>query len=167
MAAFCRWDVGRQYSSWQNIVLLRLGFCEAPLLSGTISEVVVRGCQVNLPGPALAAWPLRARSRIRRWRCECWHKTVCHGRSEYARDEDGDGFCEVHFNTVEGLRSLLRSWLRPHRASRKTSCHSISASSRSCTTPADAAKPCSAPLSQAWLRDGAVITPESNKNQVC
>ncbi|MDQ4061014.1 MAG: DDE transposase, partial [Pseudomonadota bacterium] len=32
------------------------------------------------------------------------HKTVCHGRGEYARDEDGDGFCEV-----------LRSWLRPHR----------------------------------------------------
>ena len=43
------------------------------------------------------------------------HKTVCHGRGEYARDEDGDGFCEVHVNTVEGLWSLLRSWLRPHR----------------------------------------------------
>ena len=43
------------------------------------------------------------------------HKTVCHGRGEYARDEDGDGFCEVHVNTAEGLWSLLRSWLRPHR----------------------------------------------------
>ncbi len=43
------------------------------------------------------------------------HKTVCHGRGEYARDEDGDGFCEVHVNTVEGFWSLLRSWLRPHR----------------------------------------------------
>jgi len=42
-------------------------------------------------------------------------KTVCHGRGEYARDEDGDGFCEVHVNTVEGFWSLLRSWLRPHR----------------------------------------------------
>ena len=30
------------------------------------------------------------------------HKTVCHGRGEYARDEDGDGFCEVHVNTIEG-----------------------------------------------------------------
>ncbi len=29
------------------------------------------------------------------------HKTVCHGRGEYARDEDGDGFCEVHVNTME------------------------------------------------------------------
>jgi len=43
------------------------------------------------------------------------HKTVCHGRGEYARDEDRDGFCEVHVNTTEGFWSLLRSWLRPHR----------------------------------------------------
>src|SRR5689334_25097799 len=51
-------------------------------------------------------------------RLEAWgyqHKTVCHGRGEYARDEDGDGFCEVHVNTIEGFWSLLRSWLRPHR----------------------------------------------------
>jgi transposase-like protein len=34
---------------------------------------------------------------------------------EYARDEDGDGFHEVHTNTIEGFWSLLRSWLRPHR----------------------------------------------------
>jgi transposase-like protein len=43
------------------------------------------------------------------------HKTVCHADGEYARDEDGDGFCEVHVNTIEGVWSLLRSWLRPHR----------------------------------------------------
>ncbi len=43
------------------------------------------------------------------------HKTVCHGAGEYARDEDDDGFCEVHVNTMEGFWSLLRSWLRPHR----------------------------------------------------
>jgi transposase-like protein len=51
-------------------------------------------------------------------RLEAWgyrHKAVCHGRGEYARDEDGDGFCEVHANTLEGFWSLLRSWLRPHR----------------------------------------------------
>ena len=51
-------------------------------------------------------------------RLETWgyrHKTVCHGRGEYARDEDGDGHCEVHVNTMEGTWSLLRSWLRPHR----------------------------------------------------
>ena len=43
------------------------------------------------------------------------HHTVCHGRGEYARDEDGDGVYEVHVNTIEGFWSLLRSWLRPHR----------------------------------------------------
>jgi transposase len=51
-------------------------------------------------------------------RLEQWgyrHKTVCHARGEYARDDDGDGFREVHVSTAEGLWSLLRSWLRPHR----------------------------------------------------
>ena len=43
------------------------------------------------------------------------HRTVCHSRGEYARDEDGDGFHEIHVNTAEGFWSLLRSWLRPHR----------------------------------------------------
>lgn len=43
------------------------------------------------------------------------HRTVCHSHKEYARDEDGDGFCEVHVNTMEGFWSLFRSWLRPHR----------------------------------------------------
>ncbi len=31
------------------------------------------------------------------------HKTVCHGQGEYARDEDGDGFHEVHVTCVGGL----------------------------------------------------------------
>jgi transposase len=51
-------------------------------------------------------------------RLQSWgysHKHVNHGRGEFARDEDGDGFCEVHVNTMEGFWSLLRSWLRPHR----------------------------------------------------
>ena len=43
------------------------------------------------------------------------HESVCHSRGEYARDDDGDGFHEVHVNTIEGFWSLLRSWLRPHR----------------------------------------------------
>jgi transposase len=43
------------------------------------------------------------------------HRTVCHSQGEYARDDDGDGFHEVHANTAEGFWSLLRSWLRPHR----------------------------------------------------
>jgi transposase-like protein len=43
------------------------------------------------------------------------HKSVCHSKGESARDEEGDGFHEVHVNTMEGFWSLLRSWLRPHR----------------------------------------------------
>jgi len=42
-------------------------------------------------------------------------RTVCHAAGEFARDEDGDGFCEVPVNTIEGFWSLLRSRLRPHR----------------------------------------------------
>src|SRR4051794_38591059 len=51
-------------------------------------------------------------------RLEEWgygHETVCHARGEYARDEDGDGFCEGHLNTAEGFGSVLRSWLGPPR----------------------------------------------------
>ena len=52
-------------------------------------------------------------SRVTQWGFE--HHTVNHSKKEYARDDDGDGFCEVHVNTMEGFWSLLRSWLRPHR----------------------------------------------------
>lgn len=51
--------------------------------------------------------------RLTQWNFQ--HKTVCHSQGEYARDEDEDGFCEVHVNTQEGIWSVLRSWLRPHR----------------------------------------------------
>ena len=50
--------------------------------------------------------------RLDEWGYE--HRSVCHAAGEFARDEDGDGFCEVHVNTMEGFWSLLRSWLRPH-----------------------------------------------------
>ncbi len=52
-------------------------------------------------------------TRLVEWGFE--HKTVCHVRGEYARDEDEDGFHEVHVNTQEGIWSVLRSWIRPHR----------------------------------------------------
>ncbi len=52
-------------------------------------------------------------TRLAEWGYQ--HNTVNHSAGEYARDEDGDGFHEVHVNTLEGFWSLLRSWLRPHR----------------------------------------------------
>ena len=57
-------------------------------------------------------------ARLEQWGYE--HKTVNHSQGEYARDEDGDGHHEVHVNTMEGIWSLLRSWLRPHRGISQT-----------------------------------------------
>ena len=48
-------------------------------------------------------------SRLAEWGYS--HKTVNHSAGEYARDEDGDGFHEVHVNTMEGFWSLLRCLL--------------------------------------------------------
>jgi transposase-like protein len=46
-------------------------------------------------------------------------QTVCHSMREYARDDDGDGFCEVHCNTMEGIWVGLRNFLRPFRGIHK------------------------------------------------
>jgi transposase-like protein len=43
------------------------------------------------------------------------HVTVCHTVGEWARDDDGDGIREVHDNTLEGLWTGLRNFLRPFR----------------------------------------------------
>ena len=49
------------------------------------------------------------------------HATVCHapGKREWARDDDGDGIREVHNNTLEGLWTGLRNFLRPFRGVHK------------------------------------------------
>ena len=65
-----------------------------------ITTVVVKGTMIYTDEYSIYA-------RLPVWGFQ--HKTVCHSRGEYARDEDGDGFHEVHVNTIEGL--LLRSWL--------------------------------------------------------
>lgn len=41
--------------------------------------------------------------------------TVCHAAGEWARDDDGDGVREVHVNTLEGMWTGLRNFLRPFR----------------------------------------------------
>ncbi len=47
------------------------------------------------------------------------HATVCHLRYEWARDDDGDGVREVHDNTLEGIWTGLRNFLRPFRGVNK------------------------------------------------
>lgn len=76
----------------------------------------------------------------------CGHKTVCHACSKYALDEDRDGFCEVHINTMEGFWSLLRAWLRPHRSIPQDKLPLYLGLSSSCTTQADVAELYSAPF---------------------
>jgi transposase len=49
-----------------------------------------------------------------------WHATVCHAAGEWARDEDGDGVNEVHCNTLEGIWTGLRNYLRKFRGVNKT-----------------------------------------------
>ena len=83
-------------------------------------------------------------SRLEEW--GYGHETVCHAAGEYARDDDGDGFCEVHVNTLEGFWSLLRSWLRPHRGIPQESLPLYLGSSSSSTTSEPAARGCWAAL---------------------
>lgn len=45
--------------------------------------------------------------------------TVSHGKKEWARDDDGDGIREVHVNTVEGLWTDVRNFLRPFKGVHK------------------------------------------------
>lgn len=47
------------------------------------------------------------------------HTTVCHGKREWARDDDGDGVREVHCNTMEGVWTGLRNYLRRFRGVHK------------------------------------------------
>lgn len=47
------------------------------------------------------------------------HRTVQHGIKEWARDDDGDGIREVHVNTIEGLWTRVRNFLRGFRGVHK------------------------------------------------
>ena len=71
-----------------------------------ITAVIQRGSVVNTDEYSIYA-------RLPAWGYT--HTTVNHGQGEFARDADGDGVNEVHVNTIEGVWSLFRSWLRPHR----------------------------------------------------
>jgi len=47
------------------------------------------------------------------------HATVAHGKKEWARDDDGDGIREVHINTIEGMWTDVRNFLRPFKGVHK------------------------------------------------
>jgi hypothetical protein len=51
------------------------------------------------------------------------HATVRHGVHEWARDDDGDGYREVHCNSCEGAGAALRTYLRAFRGVHKCYLH--------------------------------------------
>jgi transposase-like protein len=89
-----------------QVVINLLANVKQKTIEPLIKEAIVSGALVYTDEYNIYA-------RLQTWGYD--HKSVNHGRGEFARDEDGDGFCEVHVNTMEGFWSLLRSWLRPHR----------------------------------------------------
>ena len=47
------------------------------------------------------------------------HFTVCHGKRQWATDADGDGIREIHTNTIEGIWTTVRNFIRPFRGVHK------------------------------------------------
>jgi len=89
-----------------RVVMRMLANVQQKTIKPIIKQYIAKGSLIHTDEYDIYA-------RLRSWGYA--HKTVCHSHGEYARDDDGDGFCEVHVNTMEGVWSLLRSWLRPHR----------------------------------------------------
>lgn len=89
-----------------QVVIRMLSNVQQKTIKPIIESMVAKGTQIFTDEYTIYA-------RLEQWGYV--HKTVNHSQGEYARDEDGDGFHEVHVNTMEGIWSLLRSWLRPHR----------------------------------------------------
>lgn len=81
----------------------------APLIKATIA-----------PGTLVYTDDYAIYARLPEWGYQ--HKTVCHGKGEYARDEDEDGFHEVHVTCV-GRILVVAAFLAeaaPWHFSRKT-----------------------------------------------
>ena len=47
------------------------------------------------------------------------HAVIRHGDGEWARYPDEDGFCEIHTNTIDGVWTTVRNFLRPFRGLHK------------------------------------------------
>lgn len=89
-----------------EVVIRMLENVKQETIKPLILKIVVAGSQIYTDEYGIYNWLEKSGFS---------HKTVNHSVGEYARDEDGDGFCEVHSNSIEGFWSLLRPWLRPHR----------------------------------------------------
>ena len=124
-----RGNKARGHGSWDN---------DRPPVCGVVgreSGHVRLTVAAHSDGPTLqkvarkASWPM-VRVNTDEWRgynglpaIGRSHSTVCHAAREWARDDDGDGVREVHCNTLEGLWTGLRSFLRPFRGVNKKYLH--------------------------------------------
>lgn len=72
-------------------------------------------------------------SRLTEWGFQ--HHSVNHGRGEYALDEDGDGKCELHVNTMEDAGHCSDHAYDHTEVFRKNNCGSTWPSSSSSITP--------------------------------
>jgi transposase-like protein len=97
---------GMMQRGGQQVVLNLLANVQHKTIAPFIKDTIVAGTRVYTDEYSMYV-------RLQSWGYN--HKSVNHGRGEFARDDDGDGLCEVHVNTMEGFWSLLRRWLRPHR----------------------------------------------------
>ena len=75
-----------------QVVLRMLANVQQATIKPVITAAVVPGTLVHTDEYSIYA-------RLPDWGYE--HRTVCHARGDYARNEDGDGSCEVHVNTME------------------------------------------------------------------
>jgi len=99
-----------------QVVLRMLANVQQATIKPVITAAVVPGTLVHTDEYGIYA-------RLPAWGYQ--HKTVCHAQSEYARDEDGDGFCEVHVNIMEGGRPPAARYakVRAVKTGRKGAAH--------------------------------------------
>jgi transposase len=106
---------------------------DRPPVVGTIGRQTggcrLRGCE-RTDGATLQAHVHSSTRRLARCYTDEWqgyggikraHCTVGPALKEWARDDDGDGIREVHTNTIEGLWTAVRNFLRPFRGVHKKS----------------------------------------------
>ena len=109
------WDDPEWWSSHVEgltLVINLLANVQQKTIEPFIKDTIVPGTLVYTDEYSIYA-------RLQPWGYD--HQQVNHGRGEFTRDDDGDGLCEVHVNTMEGfVRSVDRKRIYS-RVDRKTS----------------------------------------------
>ena len=93
------------------------------------------------PGTAVFTDEYDIYARLPQWGYA--HHTVCHATGEFARDDDGDGFCEVHVDTLEGFSGCCSAHgCAPIEGFRRSGCRCTWGSSSSCIMSGGGARRC-------------------------